>query len=114
LDLTNQIKKYLVADLELSEKESDLFLALMKQEKTSSKDFKKYFNYSDEETIENSKKLEQKGMVIEIEKNQYRALHPRFAAVNRYKRLCEEKNEPFKKNVKIDNIGIMLEKLQNS
>ncbi|MDQ4073925.1 MAG: hypothetical protein M3162_06425 [Thermoproteota archaeon] len=114
MNLTNQIKKYLVADLELSEKEAELFLALMKQEKTSSKDFKKYFNYPDEEIIENSKKLEQKGMVIEIEKSQYRSLHPRFAVVNRYKRLCEEKNEPFKKNVKIDNIGVMLEKFQNS
>jgi hypothetical protein len=52
-------------------------------------------------------------MIIEINKNEFQVLHPRFAIVNRYRRLCEEKNIQFKKNIKIDNIGIMLERYQD-
>ena len=64
--------------------------------------------------IENCKKLEQKGMIIEIKENEFQVLHPRFAIVNRYRRLCEEKNIQFKKNTKIDNLGIMLENYQKT
>ncbi len=109
----NQLKKNLIEDLELCEKEAEIFLALIKEEKTSTINFKIYFNFGDEDLVENCKKLEQKGMVIEINKNEFQVLHPRFAIVNRYRRLCEEKNIQFKKNIKIDNIGIMLEKYQD-
>jgi predicted transcriptional regulator len=109
----NQLKKNIVNDLELSEEEAEIFLALIKEEKTSSTNFIKHFDWNAEKMIENCKKLEQKGMIIELNENEFQALHPRFAIVNRYRRLCAEKNIQFKKNVKIDNIGIMLEKYQD-
>ncbi len=113
MNQNNQLKKNLIEDLELCEKEAEIFLALIKEEKTSTINFKKYFNFTDEDMVENCKKLEQKGMIIEINRNEFQVLHPRFAIVNRYRRLCDEKNIQFKKNLKIDNIGIMLEKYQN-
>ncbi|MBA3749910.1 MAG: hypothetical protein H0X03_03285 [Nitrosopumilus sp.] len=113
MNQTNQLKKNLIQALELCKEEADIFLALIKEEKTSSINFKKYFNYTLEELTENCRKLEQKGMIIEIKKNEFQVLHPRFAIVNRYRRLCVEKNIQFKKNIKIDNLGIMLEKYQN-
>ena len=109
----NQLKKNIVNDLELSEEEAEIFLALVKEEKTSSANFKKHFGCNAEKMIENCKKLEQKGMIIELNENEFQALHPRFAIVNRYRRLCAEKNLQFKKNIKIDNIGIMLENYQD-
>ncbi len=109
----NQLKKNLIDDLELCEEEAEIFLALIKEEKTSSENFKKLFYGITEELIKNCKNLEQKGMIIEINKSEFQVLHPRFAIVNRYRRLCEEKNVPFKKNIKIDNIGIMLERYQD-
>ena len=36
-------------------------------------------------------------------------MHPRFTAVNMYRRMCERENIDFKKNVVVDNIGIALE-----
>ena len=48
-------------------------------------------------------------MLIEVSPTEYESLHPRFAASNRYKILCEEENIEFKKNIKIDNIGLILE-----
>ena len=109
----NQLKKNIVENLELCEEEAEIFIALIKEEKTSTINFKKQFDTNPEKMIQNCRKLEQKGMIIEINENEFQALHPRFAIVNRYRRLCEEKNIQFKKNIKIDNIGIMLENYQD-
>ena len=91
-------------DLELCKEEAEIFLALIEEGKTSSEDFKKKLDCTPEEMVENCKRLEQKGMVIEINKNEFQVLHPRFAIVNRYRRICAEKNVQFKKNIKIDGV----------
>jgi hypothetical protein len=113
LDQIRQLKENLIAELELSHDEVEIFMSLIKAEKTSSNNFIIQSKYTKEETIEICKELEQKGMIIEISNNEFQGLHPRFAIVNRYKRMCKEKGAEFKKNTKIDNIGLMLEKYQN-
>jgi hypothetical protein len=85
----------------------------MKLEKTTSHGFQENTKLESDQIIEISKGLEKKGMVIEINENEFRALHPRFAIVNRYRRICQVNNILFKKNTKIDNLGIMLENYQN-
>lgn len=109
----NHIKALLMEHLQLNELETDIFLALMKLEKTTSHGFQENTKLESDQIIEISKDLEKKGMVIEINKNEFRALHPRFAIVNRYRRICQVNNILFKKNTKIDNLGIMLENYQN-
>ena len=109
----SQIKTLLKEQLQMNELETDIFLALMKSEKTTSLGFHENTNLTVDQIIEISKSLEKKGMVIEINKNEFRALHPRFAIVNRYRRICQANNILFKKNTLIDNLGIMLENYQN-
>ncbi len=109
----SQIKTLLKEQLQMNELETDIFLALMKSEKTTSLGFHENTNLTVDQIIEISKSLEKKGMVIEVSKNEFRALHPRFAIVNRYRRICQANNILFKKNTLIDNIGIMLENYQN-
>ena len=113
MNQVNQIKILLMEQLQINELETDIFLALMKSEKTTSQGFQENTNLAADQIIEISKSLEGKGMVIEINKNEFRALHPRFAIVNRYRRICQANNILFKKNTKIDNLGIMLENYQN-
>jgi len=113
MNQTSQIKTLLKEQLQMNELETDIFLALMKSEKTTSRGFQEKTNLTVDQIIEISKGLENKGMVIEINKNEFRALHPRFAIVNRYRRICQANNILFKKNTLIDNIGIMLENYQN-
>ena len=113
MNQVNQIKRLLTEQLQMNELETDIFLALMKSEKTTSLGFQENTNLAIDQIIEISKSLEKKGMVIEINKNEFRALHPRFAIVNRYRRICQVNNILFKKNTKIDNLGIMLENYQN-
>jgi len=109
----NQIKILLIEQLQMSELENKIFLALKKTEKTTAPGLKENANLAADQIIEISKSLEKKGMVIEVNKNEFRALHPRFAIVNRYRRICQANNILFKKNTLIDNIGIMLENYQN-
>lgn len=109
----NQIKILLMEELQINNLETDIFLALMKSEKTTSFGMQENLKLAPDQIIEIAKSLESKGMVIEINKNEFRALHPRFAIVNRYRRICQENNIVFKKNIKIDNLAIMLENYQN-
>ncbi len=37
-------------------------------------------------------------------------MHPRFTAVNMYRRMCERVNIEFKQNKIVDSIGVILEK----
>ena len=36
-------------------------------------------------------------------------MHPRFTAVNMYRKHCEKEKIEFKRNVTVDNIGVALE-----
>ena len=98
----------------MEESEVEVFLALLKIEKSTSKEIENFTNKSKDEIIEIAKRLESKGMVIEVNRNEFRALHPRFAVVNRYRKLCASKNIEFKKNLKIDQLAVIIEKYQNS
>ncbi|GKS61437.1 hypothetical protein YTPLAS21_08950 [Candidatus Nitrosocosmicus sp.] len=98
----------------MEESEVEVFLALVKIEKSTSKEIENFTNKSKDEIIEIAKRLESKGMVIEVNRNEFRALHPRFAVVNRYRKLCASKNIEFKKNLKIDQLAVIIEKYQNS
>lgn len=109
------IKSHLMKELDMNESEVAVFLALIKAENSTSKEeVLKNLNKSSSEIIEISKGLELKGMLIEINKNEFRALHPRFAIVNRYRKICEDNNKEFKKNLKIDQLAVMIEKYQYS
>lgn len=98
----------------MSNIEVEIFLILIKDEKCTIERLVFLTNNSMDEIVEVSKELEKKGMVIEISTGVYQALHPRFAIVNRYRKICEFNKTPFKKNLKIDNLAIMVEKYQNN
>jgi len=108
------IKDLLVEELQMSNIEVEIFLILIKDENGSVERLVFLTNNSKNEIVEVSKELEKKGMVIEISTGVYRALHPRFAVVNRYRKIGESNKTPFKKNLKIDNLAIMIEKYQNN
>lgn len=53
-------------------------------------------------------RLEAGGGVIEIS-GKYRAMHPRFAVVNMYRRACERAGAEFGRNNEVDALGAALE-----
>ena len=108
------IKSLLRRELLMEEKEIEVFLALLKAEKSTTPEITKYINLSNDELVKIAKGLESKGMIIELNMNEFRALHPRFAIVNRYRKICVSNNLEFKKNPKIDQLAVLVEKYQSS
>ena len=50
------------------------------------------------------------GAFIDITETEYEAMHPRFTAVNMYRKYCQKENIEFKRNKIVDNIGVILER----
>jgi sugar-specific transcriptional regulator TrmB len=106
----NNVEEFLTSELKLSQEESKAFLFIVKNGRKHSEKIAETLKFSEEEASKVAKSLVEKGMIINISQSEYESLHPRFAISNRYRRLCEENNIPFKKNLLIDNIGIVLER----
>ena len=106
----SNIEEALVSELKISRQETKVFVLIIKNGKMDNEKMAKLLNWSIEDTDKVVKSLINLGMVIKINESDYESLHPRFAITNRYRRLCQEYNLPFKKNLKIDNIAILLER----
>ena len=78
--------------------------------KTSSQELGNNFGVSIEEANKIAKQLVDLGSFIELKTDIFEAMHPRFTAVNMYRKMCERENLEFKRNVIVDNIGVALEK----
>ena len=65
---------------------------------------------STSEAESTSRELMSLGAFIDITKTEFEAMHPRFTAVNMYRKFCERENIEFKRNKLVDNIGVILEK----
>jgi sugar-specific transcriptional regulator TrmB len=105
------MEQVITSELKISEDEAKVYIAIVKTGKMDPTKISIALGWSDEErALAVTKSLVNRGMVIEITKTEFESLHPRFAITNRYRRRCEEEGIPFKKNLKIDNIGIALER----
>jgi sugar-specific transcriptional regulator TrmB len=107
----SNMEQAIISELKISEEEAKVYIAIVKKGKMDASKISGALGWSDEQrALSAAKSLVDRGMVIEITKTEFESLHPRFAITNRYRRRCEEEHIPFKRNVKIDNIGIVLEK----
>src|SRR5919199_6130577 len=110
VNLSN-VEEAIISELKISQDEARTFLAIIKNGKMDSARISSTLGWNDNQrAVLAAKSLIDKGMVIEITKTEFESLHPRFAITNRYRRRCDEDGIPFKKNLKVDNIGIVLEK----
>jgi len=110
VNLSN-VEQAIVSELRISLDEAKAFLAIVKKGKMDAAKLSNMLGWDDEQrAFTAAKSLVGRGMAIEITKTEFESLHPRFAITNRYRRRCEEDGIPFKKNLKVDNIGIILEK----
>ena len=110
VNLSN-VDQAIISELKISQDEAQVFLAIVKKGRMDPARISSALGWDDEQrALIAAKSLVARGMVIDITKTEYESLHPRFAITNRYRRRCEEDGIPFKKNLKVDNIGIVLEK----
>ena len=106
----SQIENVLISEICLSPIQARIFLLVVINGKMNGSRISKELDITEDEAINNSKKLMELGAFIDMPNNEFESMHPRFTAVNMYRKMCERKQIEFKKNLKVDNIGVVLEK----
>ena len=105
----SEITQTLVSEIKLTEIQAKIFLhVVLHGQMTTSKISDELNNSLDDSTV-NCKKHVELGGFIDMSNDEFEAMHPRFTAVNMYRKMCEREQKEFKKNLEIDNIGVALE-----
>ena len=104
------IEQKLVSELKLSPLQAKVFVLVINKGKMSAKNIAQHLETSESEALDVAKSLVEFGGFIDITKTEFESTHPRFAVVNMYRRMCLRENIPFKKNLLVDNLSIILEK----
>jgi len=106
----SQIEKNLISEIKLTYIQAKIFLLIVTNGKMPIKQIAESLQISSSEALDNSKKLMDLGAFIDMPNDEFEAMHPRFTAVNMYRKMCERERVEFKKNLTVDNIGVVLEK----
>jgi len=105
----SEIINTLVSEIKLTEVQAKIFLHIVIHGKMNTTQISNDLNISLDDAVANCKKLVELGGFIDMPNDEFEAMHPRFTAVNMYRKMCEREQKEFKKNLDIDNIGVALE-----
>ena len=104
------IENDLISEIHLEPIQAKIYLLVTYYGKMSSKTIAEKLKISVDDAMKASKDLMTLGAFIDISTSEFEAMHPRFTAVNMYRKMCERENIEFKRNKIVDNIGVILEK----
>jgi hypothetical protein len=104
-----KVKNDLISEIRLTKNQAEVFLLVTLGGKMSVSQISESLKISVEDALETSQKLVELGGFIDMPETEFEAMHPRFTAVNMYRKMCERKKIDFKKNSIVDNLGIALE-----
>ena len=105
-----EIENDLTTELHLDLVQARVYLLVTCYGKMSPETIAEKLHISIDEAKKASKDLMSLGAFIDISTTEFEAMHPRFTAVNMYRKMCERENIEFKRNKIVDNIGVILEK----
>lgn len=106
----SRIESQLISEIHLTPLQAKIFLLVTTCGKMTGEIISNKLGISLSEASNNSKKLVELGAFIDFSSTEFEAMHPRFTAVNMYRKMCEREGIIFKRNQIVDNIGIFLEK----
>jgi len=104
-----KIKNDLISEIRLTQSQAEVFLLVTLGGKMPASQISKSLKISADDALEISQKLVELGGFIDMPETEFEAMHPRFTAVNMYRKMCERENIDFKKNSIVDNLGVVLE-----
>jgi len=104
-----KIKNDLISEVRLTNSQAEVFLLVTLNGKMPVSQISKSLEISADDALETSQKLIELGGFIDMSETEFEAMHPRFTAVNMYRKMCERENIDFKKNSIVDNLGVVLE-----
>ena len=105
----DKIEHDLINEVRLSPTEAKTFLLVTTRGKMNANQIASELGIGYNEAITSAKKLVDLGGFIDMSETEFEAMHPRFTAVNMYRKMCTRENIEFKKNLVVDNIGVALE-----
>ena len=104
------IETVLVSQIRLQPIQAKVFLLVTCYGKMTSEVIADKLKISLDDIKNASRDLITLGAFIDISETEFEAMHPRFTAVNMYRKMCTRENIEFKQNKLVDNIGVILEK----
>lgn len=99
----------LVSEVGLSRPQAEVFLFVTIHGKKTAGEISEWCKTSYPEALETARSLQKIGGLIELSEAEFEAMHPRFTAVNMYRRICERDSKKFKPSKIVDGIGALLE-----
>ncbi|MDH3313118.1 MAG: helix-turn-helix domain-containing protein [Nitrosopumilus sp.] len=106
----SKIENDLISEIKLQPVQAKVYLLITCHGKMSAAKIAEKLNISQQEAQKASKDLMTLGAFIDITESEFEAMHPRFTAVNMYRKMCERENMAFGRNKIVDNMGGILEK----
>ncbi len=108
--MDSRIENDLVSEIRLESIQAKVYLLVTCYGKMSSTKIAEKLEISLDDAQKTAKELMTLGAFIDFSETEFEAMHPRFTAVNMYRKMCERENIEFKQNKIVDNIGVILEK----
>jgi hypothetical protein len=108
--MDSRIENDLVSEIRLEPIQAKVYLLVTCYGKMSSTKIAEKLKISLDDAQKTAKELMTLGAFIDFSETEFEAMHPRFTAVNMYRKMCERENIEFKQNKIVDNIGVILEK----
>lgn len=106
----SKIENDLVSEIKLDLIQAKVYLLVTCYGKMSSTKIAEKLKISLIDAQKAAKELITLGAFIDFSETEFEAMHPRFTAVNMYRKMCERENIKFKQNKIVDNMGVILEK----
>jgi len=106
----SKIESDLVNEVKLNPIEAKVFLLVTTKGKMDVSQIASDLGITKDDALSVAKKLVVLGGFIDMSETTFEAMHPRFTAVNMYRKMCAREHIEFKKNLIVDNIGVALER----
>jgi len=105
----SRLENDLISEIKLTPIQAKIYLLITWYGKMSSIQIAEKLKISSKDAQKTATDLMTLGAFIDISETEFEAMHPRFTAVNMYRKMCERKNIEFKRNKIVDSIGVILE-----
>lgn len=106
----SQIEANLVSEIGLSRTQARVYLLVTCHGRMSAEEISVNLGIHLDDAQKASGDLMELGAFIDISETEFEAMHPRFTAVNMFRKMCERKGMVFQRNRTVDNIGVVLER----
>lgn len=108
--MEQNVENDLISEIKLNPIQAKVFLLVTCNGRMDSKQISEKLDISKELAQKTATELIDLGAFIDFTDTEFEAMHPRFTAVNMYRKYCEREGIEFKRNKIVDNIGVVLEK----